>query len=149
MCIGIEYRQAAPVSLITFLFLATASFPSLSLSLSSSLLSPSSSTMSSATASSSSKSSASSYESCDLIDRIASLPLGISRLCSHCLAHSLFLFTSLLKIFSDSCLVLSSVRRVAMRCNKRGRSIPRFGLRFNYERRGNEKYGVFEKSTAL
>lgn len=64
---------------------------SFSLFLSSSLLSPSSSTMSSATASSSSKSSASSYESCDLIDRIASLPLGISRLCSHCLPHSLFL----------------------------------------------------------
>lgn len=74
--------SALAVSLVLLLFLATASFRSLFLPFpfAISFLSPPSTT--SATASSSSKSSASSYESCDLIDRIASLPLDLSRLCS-------------------------------------------------------------------
>lgn len=99
MCIGIEYRQAAAlaVSLILLLFLATASFRSLFLPAPAPKLFPFSSPTSSATAASSSKSSASSYESCDLIDRIASLPLDLSRL--HSLALSLSLFLSSLLSF--------------------------------------------------
>lgn len=60
------------------------------------------------TASSSSKSSASSYESCDLIDRIASLPFDLFRLCSPTLSFflSCFFLTSV-QDFLHSCLARS------------------------------------------
>ena len=96
------YRHRIPtgsalvVSLILLLFLATTSFRFLFLSPLQSLFRLSSPT-SSATASSSSKSSASSYQSCDLIDRITSLPLDSFCLCSLTLSHSLSLSLSLFR----------------------------------------------------
>lgn len=96
--------SALAVSLVLLLSLATASFRSLFFS---SNLFPLSSLTSSATASSSSKSSASSYESCDLIDRFASLPLVLSHSLSFFLSR--FLFTSV-QDFLHSYLALSSVR---------------------------------------
>lgn len=138
MCIGIEYRQAAAarrLSSYSLLFLAVVPFrlPPFSFS-PPSLPSPPAATSPSATASSSSKSSASSYESCDLIDRIASpspplSPFGLSPVFVFArapfLSFSFYIcprFPFLSRALPMNCNAVTTRRRVYP---------PRFGLRFN------------------